>query len=57
MGGAAPGVAAERAVAPDGLVLRDRRRRRLLLFDPIAPPSENDELAASGETVIVLTAP
>jgi glyoxylase-like metal-dependent hydrolase (beta-lactamase superfamily II) len=30
---------------------------RLLLFDPIAPPSEIDELAASRETVIALTAP
>jgi glyoxylase-like metal-dependent hydrolase (beta-lactamase superfamily II) len=30
---------------------------RLLLFDPIAPPSEIDELAAKRETVIVLTAP
>jgi glyoxylase-like metal-dependent hydrolase (beta-lactamase superfamily II) len=30
---------------------------RLLLFDPIAPPSEIDDLAASRETVIVLTAP
>jgi hypothetical protein len=30
---------------------------RLLLFDPIAPPSEIDELAARRETVIVLTAP
>jgi hypothetical protein len=31
--------------------------RRLLLFDPIAPPSEIDELAARRETAIVLTAP
>jgi len=30
---------------------------RLLLFDPIAPPSEIDELAAERETAIVLTAP
>jgi glyoxylase-like metal-dependent hydrolase (beta-lactamase superfamily II) len=30
---------------------------RLLLFDPIAPPSEIDELAAARETAIVLTAP
>jgi glyoxylase-like metal-dependent hydrolase (beta-lactamase superfamily II) len=30
---------------------------RLLLFDPIAPPSEIDELAAGRETAIVLTAP
>ena len=30
---------------------------RLLLFDPIAPPSEIHELAAGRETVIVLTAP
>jgi glyoxylase-like metal-dependent hydrolase (beta-lactamase superfamily II) len=30
---------------------------RLLLLDPIAPPSEIDELAASRETTIVLTAP
>jgi glyoxylase-like metal-dependent hydrolase (beta-lactamase superfamily II) len=30
---------------------------RLLLFDPIAPPSEIDELAAGHETAIVLTAP
>jgi glyoxylase-like metal-dependent hydrolase (beta-lactamase superfamily II) len=30
---------------------------RLLLFDPIAPPGEIDDLAASRETVIVLTAP
>lgn len=30
---------------------------RLLLFDPIAPPSEIDELAADRETVIVLTNP
>jgi glyoxylase-like metal-dependent hydrolase (beta-lactamase superfamily II) len=30
---------------------------RLLLFDPIAPPSEIDGLAAGRETVIVLTAP
>jgi glyoxylase-like metal-dependent hydrolase (beta-lactamase superfamily II) len=29
----------------------------LLLFDPIAPPSEIDDLAASRKTVIVLTAP
>ena len=30
---------------------------RVLLFDPITPPSEIDELAAGRETVIVLTAP
>jgi glyoxylase-like metal-dependent hydrolase (beta-lactamase superfamily II) len=30
---------------------------RLLLFDPIAPPSEIEELAATRETVIVLTNP
>jgi hypothetical protein len=30
---------------------------RLLLLDPIAPPSEMDELAAERETVVVLTAP
>jgi hypothetical protein len=30
---------------------------RLLLFDPIAPPSEIDELTAARETAIVLTAP
>jgi len=30
---------------------------RLLLFDPIAPPSEIDELAAERETAIVLTCP
>jgi glyoxylase-like metal-dependent hydrolase (beta-lactamase superfamily II) len=30
---------------------------RLLLFDPLAPPSEIDALAAERETVIVLTAP
>ena len=30
---------------------------RLLLFDPIAPPSEIDELAATRETAIVLTSP
>jgi glyoxylase-like metal-dependent hydrolase (beta-lactamase superfamily II) len=30
---------------------------RLLLFDPIAPPSELEELAAERETAIVLTAP
>ena len=30
---------------------------RLLLFDPIAPPSEIDEFAARRETAIVLTAP
>jgi glyoxylase-like metal-dependent hydrolase (beta-lactamase superfamily II) len=30
---------------------------RLLLFDPIAPPSEIEALAASRETAIVLTAP
>lgn len=30
---------------------------RLLLFDPIAPQSELDELAAKRETAIVLTAP
>jgi glyoxylase-like metal-dependent hydrolase (beta-lactamase superfamily II) len=30
---------------------------RLLLFDPIAPPSEVDELADGREVVIVLTAP
>src|SRR5919108_3141117 len=30
---------------------------RLLLFDPIAPPSEIEELAADRETAIVLTAP
>lgn len=31
--------------------------RRLLLFDPIAPPRELEELAADRETAIVLTAP
>jgi hypothetical protein len=30
---------------------------RLLLFDPIAPPPEIDELAAGRETAVVLTAP
>jgi glyoxylase-like metal-dependent hydrolase (beta-lactamase superfamily II) len=30
---------------------------RLLLFDPLAPPSEIDELAAGSETAIVLTCP
>jgi glyoxylase-like metal-dependent hydrolase (beta-lactamase superfamily II) len=30
---------------------------RLILFDPIAPPSEIDELAATRETAIVLTSP
>ena len=30
---------------------------RLLLFDPLAPPSEIDELAAKRETAVVLTAP
>ncbi|HEX4678232.1 MAG TPA: MBL fold metallo-hydrolase [Gaiellaceae bacterium] len=30
---------------------------RLLLFDPLAPPSKIDELAAGRETVIVLTSP
>lgn len=30
---------------------------RLLLFDPIAPPGELEELAADRETAIVLTAP
>jgi glyoxylase-like metal-dependent hydrolase (beta-lactamase superfamily II) len=30
---------------------------RLLLFDPLAPPSEIDELAAGRETAIVLTSP
>ena len=30
---------------------------RLLLFDPIAPPAEIDELAADRETMVVLTAP
>jgi len=30
---------------------------RLLLFDPIAPPSELEELAAERETAVVLTAP
>jgi glyoxylase-like metal-dependent hydrolase (beta-lactamase superfamily II) len=30
---------------------------RLLLFDPIAPPSEIDDLAAAREVAIVLTAP
>jgi glyoxylase-like metal-dependent hydrolase (beta-lactamase superfamily II) len=31
--------------------------RRLLLFDPIAPPGELEELAAERETAIVLTCP
>ena len=30
---------------------------RLLLFDPLAPPREIDELAADRETAVVLTAP
>jgi glyoxylase-like metal-dependent hydrolase (beta-lactamase superfamily II) len=30
---------------------------RLLLFDPIAPPSEIEELATARETAIILTAP
>ena len=30
---------------------------RLLLFDPIAPPSEIEKLAAERETAVVLTAP
>src|SRR5918999_1609653 len=30
---------------------------RLLLFDPLAPPSELEELAATRETAVVLTAP
>jgi hypothetical protein len=31
--------------------------RRLLFFDPIAPPSELEALAADRETAIVLTCP
>jgi len=31
--------------------------KRLLLFDPIAPPGEIEELAATREAVVVLTAP
>ena len=30
---------------------------RLLLFDPVAPPSEIDDRAADRETAIVLTCP
>jgi len=30
---------------------------RLLLFDPLAPPNEIEELAADRETAIVLTCP
>jgi hypothetical protein len=30
---------------------------RLLIFDPIAPPNELEQLAAERETAIVLTAP
>jgi glyoxylase-like metal-dependent hydrolase (beta-lactamase superfamily II) len=40
-----------------GLVVRDRRRPGLLLFDPLAPPGLVDELAAERETAIVLTCP
>ena len=32
-------------------------RERLLLFDPIAPPREIEELAATREVVVLLTAP
>jgi hypothetical protein len=39
---------------PRGLVLRDRRLLRLLLFDPLAVvPSEIEELAAGREPVVV----
>jgi len=31
--------------------------QRMLLFDPIAPPSEIEKLAAERETAVVLTAP
>lgn len=56
LAGAAPGLGAGRAVAAGGVVVRDRRRARLLLSDPLAVPSELLELAADREPV-VLTAP
>src|SRR3954447_7490214 len=40
-----------------GVVVRDRRRRRLLLFDPLAPPAQLEQLADERETAIVLTCP
>ena len=37
--------------------MRDRRRARVLLFDPLAVPSEILDIAADREPIVVLTAP
>ncbi len=57
LAGAAPGLDAGRAVAAGGVVVRNRRRAWLLLFDPLSVPDELLELAADREPVVVLTAP
>ncbi len=57
LGGTVPGVAAEPALEPDGLVLCGRRRRP---YPPVRPDRSADEihaLAAERETAVVLTAP
>jgi glyoxylase-like metal-dependent hydrolase (beta-lactamase superfamily II) len=46
-----------RALGAGGFLVCDRRRARLLLFDPLAVPTELLELAAEREPAIVLTAP
>ena len=56
LAGASPGLGAGRAVAAGGVLVRDRRRRRLLLFDPLSVPAELLELASVRESVVVLTA-
>ena len=57
LGRTSPGLAAERALAQEVSSYAIDDGERLLLFDPIAPPGEIDELAAGRETAIVLTNP
>ena len=57
LAGAPSGLEAQRAVGPERLVLRDRRRPTPPLFHPLGVPSEIEALAAERETAIVLTAP
>lgn len=44
-------------ISVSGVVVNDRRRAHLLLFDPLAVPSEILELSAEREPVVMLTAP
>ena len=57
LGGAAPGLAADGAVERVVSSYAIDDGAQLLLFDPLAVPSEIEERAAGRETAIVLTAP